>query len=113
MIRHIGGFVRRHFFVYLLVCADGTFYVGSTANLPLRLAQHQMGHDPAAYTYRRRPVRLAWCDRFPSLGEALERERQLKGWSRAKKEALINGEVDQVHEIVANERRRREKSSHR
>ena len=112
MIRHIGGFVRRHFFVYLLVCADGTFYVGSTANLPLRLAQHQMGHDPAAYAYRRRPVRLAWCDRFPSLGEALERERQLKGWSRAK-EALINGEVDQVHEIVANERRRREKSSHR
>jgi predicted GIY-YIG superfamily endonuclease len=103
----------RYCFVYVLVCVDGTFYVGITANLTLRLAQHQMGHDLAAYTYRRRPVRLVWCERFPSLGEALARERQLKGWSRAKKEALITGDVDLVHEIVATERRRRERSSHR
>ena len=105
--------MRRHYFVYILVCADGTFYVGSTANLTLRLAQHQMGHDLAAYTCRRRPVRLAWYGQLPSLGDALARERQLKGWSRAKKMALITGDVDLVHEIVATERRRRAKFSHR
>jgi putative endonuclease len=102
--------MRRQYFVYVLACADGTFYVGCTANLPLRLAQHQTGHDPAAYTYRRRPVRVAWCARFPSLGEALARERQLKGWSRVKKLALMTGDVDLLHEIVATERRCRERS---
>jgi predicted GIY-YIG superfamily endonuclease len=100
-------------FVYVLMCADGSFYVGSTTNLSLRLAQHQEGHDPTAYTYRRRPVRLIWCEGFPTLDQALAREQQLRGWSRAKKKALITGDVDLVHEIVATQRRRREKLSHR
>ena len=103
----------RHCFVYILACADGTFYVGSTTNLTLRLAQHKEGHDPTAYTYRRRPLRLIWFEGLPTLDQALAREHQLKGWSRAKKEALMTGDVDLVHEIVAPVRRCRERSSRR
>ncbi|MFC6216726.1 GIY-YIG nuclease family protein [Fodinicurvata halophila] len=75
--------------VYMLRCADGSYYVGlSTRPLEQRVAQHNAGvYD--GYTVRRRPVFLVWCQAFAQMDEAIATERRLKGWSRAKKEALI------------------------
>jgi putative endonuclease len=77
--------------LYILKCADGSYYTGSTNNLALRLAQHQTG-EGSAYTRNRLPVELVYAQEFPSEHEAFLCERQVKGWSRAKKEALIRGD---------------------
>ena len=76
--------------VYILQCADDSFYVGSTTDLDARLEQHQRGLG-AAYTRRpgRRPVRLAWAAEVANVGEAFQLEKQIQGWSRAKRLALI------------------------
>ncbi len=79
------------FYAYLLRCADGGYYAGHTDDLDARLAQHQAGAIPG-YTEKRRPVTLMWSDRFPDRDSAFAAERQIKGWSRAKKEALIRGD---------------------
>ena len=76
------------FFLYILRCADGSYYVGHTDDLGTRLAQHQRGLLQG-YTSRRLPVILMYTVPFATRDEALGRERQVKGWSRAKKEALI------------------------
>jgi putative endonuclease len=83
---------RQMHWVYILECADGSLYVGSTKNLDERVQQHQHGFG-AAYTRRRgrRPVRLVWCADFDSIGEAYQIEKQIQGWSRAKRLALIEG----------------------
>ncbi len=79
------------FWAYMLHCSDGSYYLGHTDNLETRLAQHQSGQI-AGYTQNRRPLLLAWSQDFPSRDEALAAERQIKGWSRAKKQALIKGD---------------------
>ena len=76
------------FYVYILRCADESYYTGHTEDLEFRLAEHESGHIPG-YTHRRRPVKLVFAEEFSTRIEALESERQIKGWSRAKKEALI------------------------
>jgi len=76
--------------VYLLRCADGTLYIGHTGNLAAREALHNAGHG-ARYTARRRPVRIVHAEAYDSSQDALARERQLKGWTTRKKEALISG----------------------
>ena len=76
------------FFVYILRCADGSYYVGHTDDLEPRIAAHQRG-EIAGYTRKRRSVRLMFAEEFRTREEALARERQVKGWSRAKKEALM------------------------
>jgi putative endonuclease len=78
------------FYTYMLLCADGKYYVGHTDNLEIRIAQHHSGLF-GGYTLRRRPVQLVWSDNFPTRYEALTIERQLKGWSKAKKAALVAG----------------------
>jgi len=75
------------FSVYMLRCADGSYYVGHTEDMEAQLWQHQQGIG-SAWTRRRRPVELVWCDWTPERYEALAFERRIKGWSRAKKEAL-------------------------
>ena len=87
--------------VYMLRCADGSFYVGSTKgdNMASRLAQHQAGFG-GKYTSARRPVTLAWAQDFDDYNEAFALERQLKGWSRAKKEALAAGDWDLVRALA-------------
>lgn len=97
-------------FVYILICADGSFYVGMAAEPLVRLEEHRLGVDPNAYTYRRRPVELVWLESFPDQDEALAVEQQIKGWSRAKKRALIDEGLEAVHRVVLAERRRREHS---
>lgn len=79
------------FWVYILRCADGSYYVGHTDDLTVRMAQHEQGSLPG-YTASRRPVTLVWQDELPTREDAFAIERQLKGWSRTKKEALIRGD---------------------
>ena len=83
------------FFAYLLRCNDGSYYVGHTDQMQYRLAQHQMG-EGSQYTCSRLPVRLVWCQEFTTRDEAKAAEKRLKGWSRAKKEALIEGRFDRI-----------------
>ena len=89
-VRERGSSVPRYatpFFVYIVRCADESFYTGMTSELELRLAEHQEGLEPKAYTFSRRPIELVWSQDFPNHDEAFRVERQIKGWSRAKKEA--------------------------
>jgi len=96
--------------VYILLCSDGSYYTGSAADVEKRLWQHQEGFSKEAYTYTHRPVKLIWCsEEVARYSEALQFERQIKGWSRAKKEALIRNDFDAIHQIVKDERERREK----
>ncbi|HEY8593400.1 MAG TPA: GIY-YIG nuclease family protein [Sphingomicrobium sp.] len=83
------------FWVYLLRCADGSYYTGQTDNLEARLAQHEQGLC-CDWTRRRRPVELVWCEAAPTRDEALAFERRVKGWTRAKKEALIASDWDRI-----------------
>ena len=75
------------FWTYMLRCADGSYYVGHTDDLDVRLAAHHDG-TLGGYTANRRPVTLIHAEEFDSRDDAFQRERQLKGWSRAKKHAL-------------------------
>ncbi|NVM94026.1 GIY-YIG nuclease family protein [Arthrobacter wenxiniae] len=78
--------------VYILKCNDGSYYVGSTWNLERRLLQHNAG-EGAAYTRRRRPVALVWAQEHDRVDSAFAVEKQIQGWSRAKREALIEGRL--------------------
>lgn len=77
-------------YTYILRLANGTYYVGSTYNLKNRIEEHNAGLD--LYTKQHLPVALVYYEEYPSHEEAVKREMQLKGWSRAKKEKLITGE---------------------
>lgn len=97
--------------VYILKCADGSYYTGSTDDIKKRLWQHEQGIEPSSYTYSRRPVKLMWAsEETKYYYDALRWERQIKGWSRAKKEALIRGDFGTIHEIVKAERKGREQN---
>ena len=81
-------------YVYILKCADGTFYTGVSSNLTQRLFQHETGYYPDCYTATRRPVELVFYAEFTDINLAIEKEKQIKKWSRAKKLALINDDFD-------------------
>ncbi|QBM77797.1 GIY-YIG nuclease family protein [Sphingomonas sp. AAP5] len=85
----------------MLRCADGRYYIGHTDNLEYRIGQHQSGLT-GGFTHTRRPVTLVWCQDFPSRLEALEAERRVKGWTRAKKEALIAGDWARLSLLARN-----------
>lgn len=76
--------------MYILECVDGSYYVGSTKNLELRLAQHQEGIG-ARYTARRLPVKLVYSEEYERVVDAFNREKQVQNWSKAKREVLIKG----------------------
>ena len=80
------------FSFYMLMCRDASIYTGHTDDLPRRIAQHGIGFFPHCYTADRRPLTMIWSEAFASRVEALAAERQLKGWSRAKKLALADGD---------------------
>ena len=79
------------FWAYILRCRDGRYYTGHTDHLDRRIAEHQAGGF-CDFTSRRLPIRLMWSQEFTTRGEALDAERRIKPWSRAKKEALIRGD---------------------
>ena len=86
------------FWVYMLRCADRSYYIGHTDNLEVRIAQHHTGALPC-YTLTRRPLALVFSQEFVTREEALAVERQLKGWSRAKKEALIRADWATINRL--------------
>lgn len=87
-------------FTYMLRCADGSFYVGSTSGpLDKRIVEHESGAYPG-YTSRRRPVQLIWSESFEQITDAVAAERKIKGWSRIKKQALIEGDWERVSDAA-------------
>ncbi len=92
----------KSYWVYLVRCADGSFYVGVTSALERRLAMHNLGEHPNAYTHSRRPGSLVFSQEFSHPGEAIAAEKQLKGWSRTKKIALIEGDWDKIRRPANN-----------
>jgi putative endonuclease len=86
-------------FMYILLCADGSYYTGSTNDLERRIAQHEAG-EGANHTRKHGPVKLVYYEWFPRVDQAFYREKQVQGWSRKKKEALINGEFGQLPELA-------------
>ncbi|MBL7855078.1 MAG: GIY-YIG nuclease family protein [Cyclobacteriaceae bacterium] len=84
------------YFVYIVECADGLYYTGVTNNLDKRLHEHNEGVDPKSFTYRRRPVKLRYWLEFQDVNQAIEWEKQLKGWGRKKKEALFNEDWEKI-----------------
>src|ERR1044072_224102 len=89
-------------FVYILKCSDKSYYVGVTNDVNVRLCQHNEGTDPQSYTYLKRPDELVYFESIQNNLLAIAREKQLKGWSRKKKEALIEGNWDKLVELSKN-----------
>ena len=90
----------KFFYVYILECSDGTYYTGITSNLEKRIESHQSGKNHDSYTSIRRPVKLVfYCD-FTEATKAIETEKQIKKWSKAKKEALILGEFGRLPNLA-------------
>lgn len=87
------------FWVYILRCSDGSYYTGHTDDLEKRLAEHDSG-EIEGYTASRIPVKLVFTEVFSTRVEALSAERQIKGWSRKKKEALIKRDWDEISRLA-------------
>lgn len=93
-------------FVYILRCADGSYYTGLTHRTPNeREGEHNAGFDLNAWTYARRPVTLVWSEHFERIVDAIDAERRIKGWRRAKKEAMIRGDFDALPRLASRARR--------
>jgi len=98
-IQHVRPEHLMAFWVYILRCSDGSYYTGHTDNLEKRVAEHQDG-EIQCYTLTRRPVELVFEEVFSTREEALAAERQIKGWSRKKKEAMIRGDWKEVQRLA-------------
>ncbi|MBP7809499.1 MAG: GIY-YIG nuclease family protein [Bacteroidia bacterium] len=85
--------------VYILKCSDDSYYTGVTSDLEKRLKQHEDGVFWYCYTFDRRPVQLMFSREFDDNMEAISFEKRVKGWSRAKKEALLNGDIAKLKEL--------------
>ena len=87
-------------FVYMLQCADGSYYIGTATgdDLTRRIPEHNSGAYPG-YTSTRRPVQLVWSEHFDRITDAIAAERQVKGWTRVKKEALIKGDWGRLQQL--------------
>ncbi len=87
------------FYVYILICVDNSYYTGRTNNIETRYSEHQEGFDPKSYTFKRRPVELVFVETYNNPKDAIAFEKQVKGWSRKKKEALIEGNWYKLKEL--------------
>lgn len=92
----------KYYYVYILKCRDNSYYTGVTSNIEKRVLEHQNGDDPKSYAYRKRPVKLVWYECYNDINQAIEKEKQIKGWSRKKKEALIKEDFDSLIELSKN-----------
>ncbi len=86
-------------YMYILLCSDGSYYTGSTIDLERRLNEHQNG-EGANHTKKRLPVSLLYYEEYSRIDEAFYREKQIQGWSRKKKEALMQGNIDLLPELA-------------
>ena len=89
----------KNYYVYILRCSDESYYTGVTNNVDRRVSEHQQGLIPDCYTHKRRPLELVFAAHFNNVRNAIEREKQIKGWSRKKKEALINSDWEKLVEL--------------
>lgn len=89
------------YYVYIVECRDGLYYTGVTNNVEVRVAQHNDGINPKCLTYKRRPVVLRYWQEFYWIQHAIEWEKQLKGWSRKKKEALFKEDWDTIRKLAS------------
>ncbi|WP_178989016.1 GIY-YIG nuclease family protein [Winogradskyella schleiferi] len=87
-------------YVYILKCSDDSYYTGVTSRLAKRFSEHQIGTYKDSYTYKRRPLELVFYAEFTDINLAIKSEKQIKKWSRAKKEALINGDFDKLPNLA-------------
>ncbi len=88
-------------FMYILRCANGEYYTGSTNDLQKRLEEHNNG-IACNFTWKHMPVELVYAEEFPHVEDAFHREKQIQKWSRKKKEALINGDIDKLKLLSRN-----------
>ncbi|MCM4167372.1 hypothetical protein KCTC52924_02954 [Arenibacter antarcticus] len=87
-------------YVYILKCSDNSYYTGVTSNLNKRLLDHKSGIHIDSYTYSRRSLELVYFAEFTDINLAIQTEKQIKKWSRAKKEALINNEYEKLPNLA-------------
>ncbi len=90
----------KYYYVYILKCSDNSYYTGVTNNIERRVYEHKSGEDNTSYTYKRRPVELVFCEEFNDVQQAIAFEKQVKGWSRKKKEAIIEGDWDKLKDLA-------------
>ena len=100
-------FIMQDFYVYILLCSDGSFYTGHTDDIEKRISMPELRHFPDCYAAKRLPVTVVHVETFASRGEALEAERKIKKMSRAKKQAIIDQDFDLLKELTISGIRRR------
>jgi len=88
--------IEKSYHVYVLKCADKSYYTGITNDLERRISEHQAGLHQRSFTYKRRPVTLVFVQTFQQVTDAISFEKQVKGWSRAKKEALFENDYERL-----------------
>jgi len=96
--QHDNKFMKNNYWTYIVFCSDKSYYVGVTNNLEIRLWQHNNDQDEKHYTFSRRPVKLVYCELSSDINQAIAREKQIKGWSRKKKEALMKSDFNKLVE---------------
>ncbi len=89
----------KQLYVYILECSDKSFYVGVTNDVNRRIEEHNEGVDSSSYTYSRRPVSVVYWEMVQNYCSAIEREKQIKGWSRKKRIALINEDINELKRL--------------
>ena len=91
--------MMKYYYVYILKCSDSSYYTGLTNNIERRFQEHQSGENSTSYTFKKRPVELVFCEEFLDVNQAISFEKQIKGWSRKKKEAIIDGNYGKLKEL--------------
>jgi putative endonuclease len=89
----------KYYYVYILKCSDNSYYTGVTNDIERRLIEHQSGLNEGAYTFKRRPLELVFSEFFLDINQAMAFEKQIKGWTRKKKEAIIAGNWWKLKEL--------------
>jgi len=92
--------IEHTYIVYIVECKDWSYYIGVCNDIERRLGEHNTGHDESAYTFSRRPVELKYFETFTDVNQAITREKQLKRWSRKKKQALIAENFNRLKELA-------------
>ena len=89
-----------NYYMYIVQCSDGTYSTGVTNDLERRLWEHPEGYSKNCHTYTRRPVELKYSEHYHTISNAIAREKQLKGWSGKKKEALVIEDLNKIKELA-------------
>jgi predicted GIY-YIG superfamily endonuclease len=95
-----GFMMQNHFYLYILRCKNGSYYVGHTDNIDKRMSEHHLGLIDNCYTKKRRPVELIFLEVFSTRDDAFHAERQIKGWTREKKEAFMKNNWEEIKNII-------------